>query len=116
MSGASSLLGELRTERFCFPLMAMPHAHDPSGNASRGPDKYNQTRIEPADRNESRLTIVKSIIDPGEMISGNDLFGPTHIEAPPQQSALPFLGIAGYAHVFNVATLKDKVKTTPDAA
>jgi hypothetical protein len=78
----------------------MPHADDPSGDSPRGPDEYNQFRIEPTDRNESGLPIVKPIVGPGEVISGKDLSGPTHIEAPLQQSELPLSGVAGYAHAF----------------
>jgi hypothetical protein len=78
--------------------MAMPHANDSSGSTTWRPNEYDQFRIEPAHRSESGLSVVKAIVDPREVIPGEDLFGPAHIESPLLQRALPLGGIASDAH------------------
>jgi hypothetical protein len=76
----------------------MPHANDPPGGTSWSPDEYDQSRIEPTDSSESGLAVVKAIVHAGEVIPGENLFGPAHIQSPLLQRALPFRGIAGDAH------------------
>jgi hypothetical protein len=90
--------------------MAVPHAYDPPGGTSWSPDEHNQSRIEPVDRGESGLSVIKAIVYPGEVEAGEDLFGPAHIQAPLLQRPLPLLGIAGDAHRITVATLMRRVK------
>jgi hypothetical protein len=76
----------------------MPHANDSSGSTTWRPNEYDQLRIEPADSSEPGLSVVKAIVDACEVITGEDLFGPAHIEPPLLQRALPFRGIASDAH------------------
>jgi hypothetical protein len=79
--------------------MAVPHADDPPGASAWCPHERDQTGIEPSNGDKSRLSVVKAIVDPGQMQAGEDLLGATHVQAPLLQGALPFRGIAGNAHV-----------------
>jgi hypothetical protein len=111
ISGTSSVLGEIRADFFRFAFMAMPHADNAPGRTTWGPDKCNQSFVEPPDRHKSRLSIVVAVIYAREVTAGKDFTCAAHIQ-PAFQQRLPSLGrIAGDAHVITVATLNTGVKT-----
>ena len=98
ISGGSTGLAEVRPEPFRFALMAMSHADDASGRASRRPDKNDESGIEPANRNETRLAVVSSIVDACEVESDEDLTGTAHVESALLQRLGTFRSVAGDAH------------------
>ena len=73
----------------------MPHTNDsPSGPPCR-PDEHYQPRIEPTDGDVSWLSVIESIVNPGQMEPGEDFLGSAHIETPLEQRTLPLYRIAG---------------------
>jgi hypothetical protein len=110
ISGASSLLEEVRTEPFRFALMTVPHTNDPPGGPTRCPDKYNQPQVKPTHSDVSWLSIIAPIINAGQVKSRKDFLGSAHVQPPRQQRVLPFPGVASNAHALIVATVNAGVK------
>lgn len=92
--------------------MTMSHADDASGMSTRCPDKGNESSVEPADRYESGLSIVSSIIYAREVEPGKNLTGAQHVESAISKRVLAFGGVAGYAHSFIVSTNSRRVNRT----
>jgi len=98
ISGGSVALAEVRPEPFRFTFMAMSQADDASGRPWRSPDKGDEPGIEPANRHETRLAVVDSIVDAREVEARKDLAGTKHVESPLLQRLGTFRRIAGDTH------------------
>jgi len=109
ISGASSALAEVRTDLLCFTFMAMSHADNAPGWAPGCPYEYHQPIIEPAHRDEPRLTIVEPIIGPREVRPRENLFGPAQVQAPLRQRLSSLGRVAGDAHLIIVDTFNATV-------
>jgi hypothetical protein len=88
----------------------MPHADDASGCPAGRPSHDHEPGIQPADRDESRLTVITPLVRPGEMWAGKDVPGTAHVQAAILQRQQPLLSVAGNAQWINVATIIEAVK------
>jgi len=87
----------------------MSHADNAPGWAPGCPYEYHQPIIEPAHRDEPRLTIVEPIIGPREVRPRENLFGPAQVQAPLRQRLSSLGRVAGDAHLIIVDTFNATV-------
>ena len=105
ISGASSRSDEeVRTDFLRFSLMTMPHANDSSGSASRRPDENNQSGFEPADGNESWLTVVVTIVGTRQVGTRKHFLRSAHVQPSFPKRFFTLRPIAGDTHRLSVAT------------
>ena len=110
ISGGSSVDGEVRPDFLRFAFMTMPNADDSPCNATWSPNQDDDSFVQPAGGDETRLAMIEAVVNASQMSAGKYLSGSPHVETPLAKQRFSLLRVAGNAHILIVATINPRVK------